>query len=40
MLKEEWRLRMFKSKVLRGVFGLEREEVMGGWRKLQKRGDP
>jgi hypothetical protein len=25
---------MFENRVLRGIFGLKRDEVMGGWRKL------
>jgi hypothetical protein len=33
-LREEHRLRMFENRVLRRIFGLERDEVMGGWRKL------
>jgi hypothetical protein len=28
--------RMFKNKVLRGIFGSKRDEVMGGWRKLHE----
>jgi hypothetical protein len=39
-LKEEQRLKVFKNGVLRGVFGIKREEVTGGCRKLQKCGDP
>jgi len=34
MLKEEHRLRMFENGVLRGIFGPERDEVTGAWRKL------
>jgi hypothetical protein len=26
--------RMFENRVLRRIFGFEREEVRGGWRKL------
>jgi hypothetical protein len=35
-LREEHRLRVFKNKVLRRIFGPKRAEVMGGWRKLHK----
>jgi hypothetical protein len=27
-------LRFFETSVLRGTFGLKRDEVIGGWRKL------
>jgi len=33
---EEHRLRVYKSRVLRRVFGPERDEVTGEWRKLHK----
>jgi hypothetical protein len=33
-LRGEHRLRVFKNRVLRRLFGLNRDEVMGGWRKL------
>ena len=33
-LREECRLRVFESRVFRRVFGLERDEVTGEWRKL------
>jgi hypothetical protein len=34
-LREEHRLRrVFENRVLRGIFGPKRDEVMGGWRKL------
>jgi hypothetical protein len=33
-LKEEDRLRVFKNRVLRRIFGPMRNEVTGGWRKL------
>jgi hypothetical protein len=33
-LREERRLRVFENRVLRGVFGPERDEVTGEWRKL------
>jgi hypothetical protein len=31
---EEHRLRVFENKVLRRIFGLKRDEVTVGWRKL------
>jgi hypothetical protein len=33
-LREEHRLRLFENRVLRRIFGLKRDEVIGGWRKL------
>jgi hypothetical protein len=33
-LREEHRLKVFENKVLRRIFGPEREEVVGGWRRL------
>jgi hypothetical protein len=33
-LGEERRLRVFKNRVLRGVFGAKSDEVTGEWRKL------
>jgi len=33
-LREEHRLRVFENSVLRRIFGSEREEVAGGWRRL------
>jgi hypothetical protein len=33
-LREEHRLRIFENMVLRRIFGPNRYEVMGGWRKL------
>jgi hypothetical protein len=33
-LREEHRLRMFENRVLRGIFGLKGDEVVGGWGKL------
>jgi hypothetical protein len=27
------RLRVFENRVLKRIFGLKRDEVMGGWRK-------
>jgi len=34
-LREEHRLRVFENNVLRRIFGPKREEVAGGWRRLQ-----
>jgi len=34
-LREERRLRMYKNRVLRRIFGPKRDEVTGEWRKLQ-----
>jgi hypothetical protein len=34
-LREEHRLRVFENRVLRRIFGPKRDEVTGGWRKLQ-----
>jgi hypothetical protein len=33
-LREEHRLRVFENRVLRRIFGTKRDEVTGGWRKL------
>jgi hypothetical protein len=33
-LKEEHRLGVFENRVLRRIFGPNRDEVTGGWRKL------
>jgi hypothetical protein len=33
-LREEHRLRVVENRVLRRIFGLKRDEVTGGWRKL------
>jgi hypothetical protein len=33
-LREEYRLRVLGSRVLRRIFGPKREEVAGGWRRL------
>jgi len=33
-LREEDRLRVFENRVLRRIFGLERDEVTWEWRKL------
>jgi hypothetical protein len=32
--REEHRLRVFENRVVRGIFGPKRDEVMGEWRKL------
>jgi hypothetical protein len=34
-MREERRLRVFETRVLRIIFGLKRDEVKGEWRKLQ-----
>jgi len=34
ILREERRLRVFENTVLRIIFGLKRDEVIGEWRKL------
>jgi hypothetical protein len=34
-IKEEHRLRVFENWVLRRIFGLKRDEVMGEWRKMR-----
>jgi hypothetical protein len=33
-LRDEHRLRALENRVLRRIFGLKRNEVTGGWRKL------
>jgi len=33
-LREERRLRVVENRVLRGIFGSKRDEVIGEWRKL------
>jgi hypothetical protein len=33
-LREERRLRVLENRVLRGIFGSNRDEVTGEWRKL------
>jgi hypothetical protein len=35
ILREEHRLRVFKNRVLRRMFGPNRKELVGGWRKLR-----
>jgi hypothetical protein len=34
LLREESRMRVFENRVLRGIFGPKRDEVIGEWRKL------
>jgi hypothetical protein len=34
-LSKEHRLKVFENRVLRRIFGPKREEVVGGWRRLQ-----
>jgi hypothetical protein len=36
-LREECRLRVFENRVLRRIFGRERDEVTGEWRRLHKK---
>jgi hypothetical protein len=33
-LREEHRLRVFRNRMLRKIFGPKRDEMTGGWRKL------
>jgi hypothetical protein len=33
-LREEHRPRVFENRVLGGIFGPKKEEVIGGWRKF------
>jgi hypothetical protein len=35
--REEHRLRLFENRVLRRIFGSNRGEVKGGWRKLHNK---
>ena len=35
-MREERRLRMFENRVLRGIFGPNRDEITGEWRILHK----
>jgi hypothetical protein len=37
-LGEEHKLRIFENRVLRRIFGLKRDEVKGGWKKLDNEG--
>jgi hypothetical protein len=39
-LREEKRLRVFENWVLRRIFGLKSDEVIGKWRKLQNEELP
>jgi hypothetical protein len=34
-LREEYRLKVFKNMVLGRIFGLKRDEVTEGWKKVQ-----
>jgi hypothetical protein len=34
ILREEHKLRVIENRVLRRIFGPERDEIIGGWRKL------
>jgi hypothetical protein len=36
-LREEHRLRVFKNRVLRRIFGPKRDEVTGEWRRLHNK---
>jgi hypothetical protein len=36
-LREECRLRVFENKVLRRIFGPERDEVTGEWRRMHNK---
>jgi hypothetical protein len=36
-LREEHKLRVFKNRVLRRIFGPKRDKVMGEWRKLHSK---
>jgi hypothetical protein len=36
ILREEYKLKVFENSVVRRIFGLQRDEGMGGWRKLLK----
>jgi hypothetical protein len=36
-LREECRLRVFKNKVLRRIFGPRRDELTGEWRRLHNK---
>jgi hypothetical protein len=35
ILREEYKLKVFENRVLRRIFGLKRDEMVGGLRKLQ-----
>jgi hypothetical protein len=34
VLREEHTMRVFENRVLRGIYGPERDEMTGGWRKM------
>jgi hypothetical protein len=36
-LREEYRVRVFENRVLRGILGLKIDEMTGGWRKLHSK---
>jgi hypothetical protein len=36
-VREEYKLRVFENRVLRTTFGLKRDGVMRGWRKLHNK---
>jgi hypothetical protein len=36
-VREEHRLRVFKNRVLRGIFGPKRDKVTGEWRRLHNK---
>jgi hypothetical protein len=36
-LREEHRLRVFENRVLRRIFAIKKDEVMGEWRKLHNK---
>jgi hypothetical protein len=36
-LREEHRLRVFENRVLRGIFGPTRDEMIGNWKKFTMR---
>jgi hypothetical protein len=37
ILREKRRLRVFENRVLRRIFGTNRDEITGEWRKLKRR---
>jgi len=39
-VERERRLRVFENRVLRRIFGSERDEVIGEWRKLHNYSSP
>jgi hypothetical protein len=39
-IREEHRLKVFENKVLRRISGLKRDEIIGGWRKLNNEELP